>query len=445
MSNNKQKYGFITAISMVIGIVIGSGIFFKADDILIATGGSVKLGLLGFLVVGIGVLFGSLVISEYAINNPGEGGIIAFSKDAFGKKVAYYISWFMVSVYFPAIIVILAFVTAIYISVLFGISSNIFLYVATILVIASAFLTNVYSKRLGGQVQSVATALQLVPLFIIGTCGLLFFSGNPVSQAPVTEVVDTAPNFFAALITIAFTFDGWIVVTSIANEVKRPRKTVPIALSVGVLLTTIIYILYFIGMTNIVAPTDIIALGDAHVDLAASQIFGQYGSKFVTTFVVIAVYGGVNGMVLAYLRLPHALVSQGMMKNILNIKQVDEKTGLSAGSIKFAAIVLTIFTCFQILINEQIIFGNLETAFDLSTLPITIIYIIYIGLYLRVFKVTKKKGFELIKITIFMLISIFISAIVIYGALQVNGLLYIGLSALSLLIGIPFCNYKKVN
>lgn len=440
MKTNKEQYGFITAISMVVGIVIGSGIFFKADDILTATGGSVLLGILGFLVVGIGVVFGSLVISEYAINKPEEGGLIPFCKDAFGSKIAYFVSWFVISVYFPALIVILSFVTAIYLSVLLGIDSNIFLYIATALVLTFAFISNILSKRVGGTVQSITTGLQLVPLFIIGAIGLIFFNSGGAGTAITSHVTTSNSSFFTALIAIAFTFDGWIVVTSIGGEIKNPRKTLPIALTAGVLLTTIIYILYFIGITNIVSPSDIISLGDGHVDIAAQTIFGSHGSTIITTFVVIAVYGGVNGMVLAYLRLPHAIIEEGMMKDILNINANLTSNGFSKGVITFDIITVTIMLLIQILTNEGIIFGNLETAFDLSTLPITIIYFIYIGLYIRVFKVTSRQGVERARLLMYVIVAVLISLIVIYGAMQVNGLIYIIFSLIAMIIGIPFMN-----
>lgn len=444
METNKTQYGFITAISMVIGIVIGSGIFFKADDILTATGGSVLLGILGFLVVGIGVVFGSLVISEYAINNPQEGGLIPFCKDAFGPKIAYFVSWFVISVYFPALIVILAFVTAIYLSVLLGIDSNSFLYIATTLVLTFAFISNVLSKKVGGGIQSITTGLQLVPLFIIGAIGLLFFNNGGAGASITNHATASNSSFFTALIAIAFTFDGWIVVTSIGSEIKNPKRTLPIALTAGVLLTTVIYILYFIGITNIVSPADIISLGDAHVDVAAETIFGAHGSTIITAFVVIAVYGGVNGMVLAYLRLPHAIIEQGMMKDILNINGNTTKHSFSKGVIIFDLITVAIMLLIQILTNEGILFGNLQTAFDLSTLPITIIYFIYIGLYVRVFKVTARQGLERTRLLMYVVVAILISLVVIYGAMQVNGLLYIGFSLVAMIIGIPFMNKKEI-
>ncbi len=434
-----QKYGFFTAISMVVGIVIGSGIFFKADDILIATGGSVILGVLGFLVVGIGVLFGSLVISEYAINNPEEGGVIPFAKDAFGPNVAFFVSWFMIAVYFPALIVILAFVTSIYLSVLLGIDSSTFIYVATVVLLICAFVINITSKRLGGIIQTLATGLKLIPLFVIGFMGLMFWgnSGDVVSAS--SDAISNG-GFMSALIAIAFTFDGWIIVTSIGGEIKNPKRTLPFALSFGVLFTVIIYSLYFIGITNIVSPSEIISLGDGHVDVAAKAIFGNSGSTIITSFVVIAVYGGLNGMVLAYLRLPHAIISQGMMKDVLNIEDELGNTGFAKRTIVFEAIIVAIVLAFHILVSEQILFGNLETPFDISTLPIIAIYIVYIGLYLKVFKVTKRTGNKRKVLALYFVLATLISLVVIYGALQVNGLLYIIVSLIIVALGYPLLN-----
>lgn len=439
MKSNNQKYGFITAISMVIGIVIGSGIFFKADDILNATGGNVALGILGFLVVGSGVLFGSLVISEYAINNPRDGGLIAYTKEAFGQKAAFYVSWFLISVYFPALIVILGFVTAIYLGALFNIESSTFIYVATVLVLGCAFASNILSKRLGGIVQSLATILKLAPLFIIGAAGLFLFESNSEAVSITTKAVSSS-GFGAALIAIAFTFDGWIVVTSIGKELKNPRKTLPIALVAGVILTSVIYCLYFIGITNIVTPSEIEVLGDAHVYAAATQIFGQYGAIIIKLFVVIAVYGGLNGMVLAYLRLPHDIINQGLMKDVLNIDKKLGNTGFASGVIVFELIVIALILTIHILANEAIIFGNLSAPFDISTLPITFVYIIYIALYVRVFKVTKKTKTKRLLLSVYVVLATLISLVVIVGATQINGALYIVICLIIAAAGTPLLN-----
>ena len=75
----ENRYGLPTAIAMIVGIVIGSGIFFKSDNILIATNGSIKLGILVFIVAALGIIFGSLSIAELASRNSEVGGVITYA------------------------------------------------------------------------------------------------------------------------------------------------------------------------------------------------------------------------------------------------------------------------------------------------------------------------------------------------------------------------------
>ena len=82
----KNEYGLFTAIAMIVGIVIGSGIFFKSDNILVATGGSIALGVLVFCIAAIAIIFGSLTISQLASRSSQSGGLIAYAEENYNKS-----------------------------------------------------------------------------------------------------------------------------------------------------------------------------------------------------------------------------------------------------------------------------------------------------------------------------------------------------------------------
>ena len=84
----KNEYGLFTAIGMIVGIVIGSGIFFKSDNILVATNGSISLGVLVFCIAALGIIFGSLTISELASRESKAGGIITYAEYSYNESVA---------------------------------------------------------------------------------------------------------------------------------------------------------------------------------------------------------------------------------------------------------------------------------------------------------------------------------------------------------------------
>ncbi len=434
----ETNYKFSTAIAMVVGIVIGCGIEFKADDVLLAVNGSVALGVLGFIIVGVGVLFGALTISEYALQDEEQIGIIGYSKTALGDKFAYIVGWFTMSVYYPACIVVLAMVTGIYLEVLLGIDSKIFLTLATAVFIISTFAINILSPNAGGKLQVGITTIKVIPLIAIGLIGTLFFTGN--TPAPTPEHINavqasTAP--LSALIAIAFAFDGWIAATNIAHELDS-KKTLSRALAIGTTVIIILYVLYFYGITQVVDPIDIMALGDAHTDLAAERIFGPLGGHIITLFVVISVYGGLNGLTLSYLRQPRNFSRSGVIKNVFDDPSNDSgKRGIIA-CIGFVAF----YFVFQQLLDYGIIYSNLDSPFDLSVLPIMINYVFYMILFIYVNKIVKhKSGKERAYFLIISVIASFIALLVIFGAMQVNGLPYFVFSVVLTLIGLPF--YKK--
>lgn len=433
----KQNYSFATAISMVVGIVIGSGIFFKADDILLAVNGNVMLGLLGFIVVGLGVLFGALTISYYTLKDKEHIGLIGYARMALGKKFAYIVGWFSIACYFPAFILILAMVASIYLSVLLGIDSKLFITFATIAFLIASFTLNIKSPKSGGRIQVIFTIAKIIPLIVIGLVGTLFFTSSD-SLSTIHSSMLTGGKPLSALIAIAFAFDGWIVAANISSELKDSERNLPRALAWGAVGIILIYCLYFFGITQIVDPAQIVELGDAHTEVAAQAILGPIGGKVITLFVVISVYGGLNGMTLAYLRLPKLLVDVDLMKNIYGDNEVE----IERGCIKFAIVVTGFYFIFQQLLDYGVIGSNLEVPFDLSSLPIMVNYVFYLILFIVVNRMTKdevasKRGYYAVTSILAGLTAV----TVIYGALQVNGVLYILFSVLVTLVGIPF--FKK--
>lgn len=104
----KDHYGFFTATAMIIGIVIGSGIFFKSDDVLAYTGGNVIIGILVFCLAAFGIIFGSLTLSELSLRTAKAGGAIGYYEEFVSLKVAAVFGWYQTFVYFPSITVVVA-------------------------------------------------------------------------------------------------------------------------------------------------------------------------------------------------------------------------------------------------------------------------------------------------------------------------------------------------
>ena len=381
----KNEYSLFTTIAMIVGIVIGSGIFFKSDNILIATNGSVTLGILIFFIASISIIFGSLTIAELASRTDETGGIIAYAEKYCNKSIACALGWFHTFLYYPTLIVVVSWVAGIYICLLFNIKSTILIEMSIgFIVIIVLFLINILSKKLGGYVQNVATIIKLIPLIFIALLGLFF--GNP-SIEEFTNINNIASfGWITAITPIAFSFDGWIIATSISHEIKNPKKNLPRALIFAPLFILAIYIAYFIGISTYVGPEKVMALGDSHVAYAANKFLGPFGSKIILILVIISIIGTVNGLILGLIRLPNALAEKSLFPNSKKFKDINENYGISISS----AIVSFIICCFWIILHCLTQKLELLPNSDISEISITFNYIGYMILYYEVFKMGLK-------------------------------------------------------
>lgn len=388
----RKRYGLFTAITMIVGIVIGSGIFFKSDNILHATGGSVSLGVLVFLLGAVGIVFGGLSLSELASRTDKPGGVIAYALEFAGRRMAGVFGWFQTFFYLPAITVVVSWAVGIYACLLFGWGTGLSpegmlplqLGIGMVFVLA-AFVLNVLSARLGGWFQNAATVAKLIPLVVFGALGLVF--GNP-AEGFRTASPDTlrSTGWLAAIGPIAFSFDGWTISASISHEVRRPKRNLPIALICAPLFILLSYVLYFVGITSYLGPETVMELGDAHVELAASRLLGPMGAKIILIFVLISVMGTVNGLVLGSIRLPFALGSQGLLPG-------SERLSWEHPSLKmpvWSALLAWVLTLFWSGTHYLTVRFHLLPNADVSEIAITVSYVLYLILYFQVFRLYRR-------------------------------------------------------
>ncbi|MBQ9837802.1 MAG: amino acid permease, partial [Oscillospiraceae bacterium] len=110
----EKRYGLPVAIAMVIGTVIGSGIFFKAESVLNRTGGNMIAGILAFIIMGVVMIISAYTFGIVSGHYDGVDGLVGFSKAACGKTYSYYIGWFMAIIYYPSLVSVLSWLPARY-------------------------------------------------------------------------------------------------------------------------------------------------------------------------------------------------------------------------------------------------------------------------------------------------------------------------------------------
>lgn len=441
-----KKFGLFTTIAMITGIVVGSGIFFKADDVLLALNGNVVLGCLCFLIGAIGIVFGGLTVRTYAMNDiGGVGGIVTYCEMAFGKTWGYLSGWFQSVLYLPAICAIVTWVGACYTCVLFNWPGpfstgefSLISWVLTIVYLVFFYALNTFQTKGAGKFQDISTIMKLGALGIVAICGLLFGDPARITNTSLAGV-STGGGFFAALIAMSFSYDGWMVAPSIAHEIKDPEKNLPIALCISPLLIMGIYVLYFLGIVLIIGPEQILVLQDSAVGLAAQILFGPFGDKLIYVFILISIFGTVNGLVLGYIRLPYALALRKEIPMYEKLAKVDERYDIPLYSTFFTFVMTLVMLFLHFLSTSGVQAGlTIFNGLAIDSLPIVTTYVFYCSLFLGVIKkYFKKEITNVFDGLVFPSLALVGGGLVLYGGITTPGFnVYLIISLLAIAFGL---------
>ena len=305
------------------------------------------------------------------------------------------------------------------------------------------FVINTLSAKLGGLFQNASTIIKLIPLLLIAVAGLVFGDTSSVSFSDITAMKST--GWIAAIAPIAFSFDGWVVSTSISHEIKDSKRNLPKALIIAPIFILIVYVLYFVGISMYIGPETIMSLGDAHVDLAANNLLGPWGAKIVLIFVIISIMGTINGLTIGMIRLPHSLSVRNMFPKAKVINKIDEKLLMPVNSAIVAFIIAIVWYIAHYLTTK---FGLLPNS-DISEISITMSYTMYILLYVKVIQLGRQGKISGIWNTIINpVLAIIGSLIILFGSMG-NQLfwIYAAFCLLVMLLAVLFCkkNEKIIN
>lgn len=395
MEKFERRYGLPTAICMVVGTVIGSGIFFKAQNVLVATGGDMKLGVLAWIITGALMIICSAQFAVMATKYEKVSGIVDYAEATCGENYAYMLAWFMLNIYYPAMTGVLAWVSARYFGVLFGWS----LVSAEVLTLAGFFLVasytlNAFSPRLAGKFQVSATVIKLIPIFLMGVVGTAagMINGTLANNfsTVVTEAVGgSSGGLFAAIVSTAFAYEGWIVATSINAELKNPKRNLPLALVFGSFVVVFAYVMYFIGVSG-GATTEV--LMSEGTTVACTNLFGTVGGMILNICIVVSCLGTLNGLMVATTRGMYAIASRNQGPNPKMFNQIDPTTNMVTNSSIWGLFVCSAWMLYFYGANLSSGWFGLFN-FDSSELPIVTIYAMYIPIFIAWIRKETEVGF----------------------------------------------------
>ncbi|MBQ1793568.1 MAG: amino acid permease [Peptostreptococcaceae bacterium] len=373
----KKTLGLSAALSTVVGMVIGGGVFFKPQAIYSATGGAPGLGMLAWVIAGFITIAAGLTAAEISAAIPKTGGMMVYIKEIYGDRLGFLTGWMQTVLFFPGTAAALAVIFAQQVAVLFGQSDQNMTVVLPIAIIVILFLAvlNTVGSKLGGTIQTIATICKLIPLVIIMIFGFILGGGdNSITTPLVAPGISVGTALGQVLIAALFAYDGWINVGAIAGEMKNPGKDLPKAIVGGLSMVMAVYLVINLAYLW-VAPASELAQASAPAAVVATKIFGPMGGKFITVGILISVFGGLNGYLLTGPRIPYTLACEGKLPASKMLAKLN-KGGVPSNS----TFLIAILACLYALTGQ----------FNLLTdLTVFIIWVFYVLTFVGVFKLRK--------------------------------------------------------
>lgn len=321
-----------TAIAIVVGGVIGSGIFMK-PSLMAAQLQSPYLLLAVWIVAGIITLFGALSNAEVAAMFPETGGQYVFFQKMYGEGFAFLYGWAAFAVFNTAGNASIAYVFSQYTNYLIELPrlhesveqswklhipfvgsfyplQHIGVKLLTVLVVLVLTYISYRSVAYGGRLQRILTALKALAILVL--IGSVFFSGKgswshlSASAATATAGWDTVLLFMAALSGAFWAYDGWNNISFVAGEIKEPQKNIPLSLLLGLGFCILVYLLINLAFIYLM-PINVLAASTFVASDAATIAWGAVGGICITIMVMLFVLGTTNANILATARVTYAM------------------------------------------------------------------------------------------------------------------------------------------
>jgi APA family basic amino acid/polyamine antiporter len=306
-----RTIGFWTAVALVMGNMIGSGVFLLPAS-LAPYGG---ISLIGWFVSTGGSVLLALVFARLAAMKPASGGPYAYTRAAFGDLAGFLVAWgYWVSVWSANAALAVAFVG--YLDPLFPSIVRRPAAAAGLAIAVLWLLTavNIRGVRTAGRIQVVTTLLKILPLLLVGTAGLLFLDRSQFAIADAD--VHTLSRGVSNTVTLTlFAFLGLECATIPAGSIADPGRTIPRATIVGTVLVGVVYIASTVGVMGLL-PVETLGQSSAPFADAARALGGNRAAILVALGAAISCFGALNGWILIVGQLPMAVAQDGLFPQV---------------------------------------------------------------------------------------------------------------------------------
>jgi basic amino acid/polyamine antiporter, APA family len=317
-----RDLGVSHATAIVVGTIIGSGIFLVPTQMMQAVG-SAKLVFLAWLVGGLLSFFGALTYAELGAMKPQAGGEYVYVRDAYGPLGGFLYAWTTLLISKPASI---ATITAGFVLILgtfpvFGFFSHAIVrtpltvtYGQLAAITAAVFISflNYIGVKKAGEFQLIFTLLKIAIIVgIVATCfGYRGGAGWSNFATDFAGAKGGIAGFMAALVAALWAYDGWNDLNQVAGEIREPGRNIPIALIAGVAIVGALYVLVNAGV-QYVLPADAMAASSRPASDAVALVLGGLGASIVSAGMALSMLVTLNGTTMSGARVPFAAARDG--------------------------------------------------------------------------------------------------------------------------------------
>lgn len=391
MTEIKKQYGIWTGIAMVVGIVIGSGVFLKAGGVLKLAGGNLKLSILAWFIGGLIMITSSFCFAVFATKVTKYNGVVDYVEVASNEKIGYSLAWMITSFYYPIVASIVALFAGSYFFKMIGLNIGLtdwqnFLFAFGIITLV--VIMNYLSPIIASKFQISATVVKLIPILLIAIGGLFasLIVGNDYGIINVfkNNAEGYELNFGEAVKKTAFAYEGWVCATAINAELKDSKKNLPKALVGGTIAILVFYIVYYVSLSAILGNEANIIQDEKAPIVAFQKMFGTIGGSIFTFFIMISCLGTVNGVTMGCCRGMYTMSCRGQGIAPEKFSKIGKNKNISFLSCIYGyGCILLMLLVWYLAMHNVWIFGHLGSMDEIIC---AIIYAIYITMYIFIMK-----------------------------------------------------------
>lgn len=305
--------GLFSAVTIVVGSIIGSGIFLKTGNVATALG---SFGPIISVWIGIGLvtLCGSLALAELAAMLPHAGGPYVYLSLAYGRLPAFLWGWTEFWIVRAGSLGALACATAIYLSQVVPLTP-VQQEVVAIAIVVGLSIINYLSTRWGASVQNISTVAKVT--FLAGIILLPALMGKTDVQNleplwPAAPSMGLLQGIGVAMVAVLWPYDGWINIAPVAEEIENPHRNLPLGLGLGMLVVIVVYVGANISY-HLTLPMNAVAGSKAIASDVFKVLFGETGGKIAALGVMCSTFGAVNSNMLTGPRIYFAMARDGLL------------------------------------------------------------------------------------------------------------------------------------